>query len=170
MAIVLAPERDESAEDRDFPDVRSDAAPELVAPAGQEMHEVGVEPARHRKRQRSVPARRRGQDRASLLPGLSARGTFANTGADDRGLRVPPLDGMSLAPGWRLVRAGWQIYDWSWAVQVPVEVQADPSLNAIPMFSVPAADPEDVNLPLIVAVTVLLGYVTVAVPENDPSD
>lgn len=83
---------------------------------------------------------------------------------------LPPLDGMSLAPGWPLVRAGWQIYDWSWAVQVPVEVQSDPSLNAIPMFSVPAADPEDVNLPLIVAVTVLLGYVTVAVPENDPSD
>jgi hypothetical protein len=47
MAIVLAPERDESADEGDLPDVRSDAAPELVTPARQNVYEIGGEPVRH---------------------------------------------------------------------------------------------------------------------------
>lgn len=70
MAVVLAPERDECTDERHFADVRSDAAPKLVAPAGQDVHEVGVEPAWHRDQQPNAA-----RTRATMVAESRGQGT-----------------------------------------------------------------------------------------------
>ena len=42
MAVVFAPDRDESAEERHLANVGSYPAPELVTPSGEDIHEIGA--------------------------------------------------------------------------------------------------------------------------------